>query len=526
MIKHGTIAAHAAARPSDTALVDLVAGHRVSWAELSDLVAHTATGLTGLLTAQRGHRLRAAFLAENRWEIAVLQGAAATIGLPLVGVDDSLPVAHIATCLRQIQPAVLIVSAARWELANAALELLAERTELATRPTLICLPDSVTTSGKAPENRSDVVTWQSLVDTPVDTVSWVTVPFEGLGFTSGTTGAPKLVLRSKSFEARRQQDVTDFFGITPDDVYLNTVPLYHASGPGWAKIFLTHGATVVVVGQNDPASVLRALTTEGVTATLAVPPTLQALLDHIDAQPTVPPVALRWVVTGGRHVSGGLIEQSRRLLGDVLHVYYGTTETGLNTLTVADELTTHPTTAGLPFPGNDIVILDEENRPVPAETVGRVAIRSYMLADGYAMAPAPMVDLDRGDSVWVTADSGRLDTGGRLHLTARDLPASARHVDVIGLESHLKAVLPVADTVVLTSHEQDGPRVCIAYTIDPTQPVTADEVAAAAAGFTAGVLTRVRQVPTVPYSPTGKVRVTNLRELMRSSRTENAVATA
>lgn len=479
MIKYSALEKHAAVRPHATALVDVASGRRLSWAELADLVARAATGISAVLDAERATQVRAAFVSENRWEIAVLAGAAATIGLPLVGVDHSLPAEHVAACLRQVQPSLLVVSAAQEELVRAALDLLAAGDELSTMPAVVPLD-----------------AWQELLDRPVDRNRWLSLPFEGLGFTSGTTGAPKLVLRSRSFEGRRQADVTAFFGITADDVYLNTVPLYHASGPGWARIFATHGATVVLVPAGDPAAAAAALASEKVTASLIVPPALAGILDHLEAGASL---AVRSVITGGRHISPDLAERCRRLLGDVLHVYYGTTETGLNTLTARGELDSRPSSSGKPFPGNEILILDDDNRPLPTGRRGRVAIAGYMLADTYATAPAPVVEV-AGRTAWLTADTGHLDDEGRLHVTARDLAPALRHVNVVALEAHLKDVLPVNDVVALA-----GAQITIAYT--SATSVHRDDVLAAARRHTEGVDIRAFEVPAIPYSPTGKVRV-------------------
>jgi acyl-coenzyme A synthetase/AMP-(fatty) acid ligase len=517
MIKYQSIAGHASARPDATALVDLSSGRRLTWAQLADLVAHAATGLSALVAA-RGGRLRAAFVAENRWEIPVVQGAAATIGLPLIGVDDSLPAEHVAACLGQVQPSVLVISPSRAELVGSALALLVRRNELTVAPRVVMLADAPGVSHLDADfdlpGVDTISPWAEIIQTPVDESAWTAQPFEGLGFTSGTTGAPKLVLRTKSFEARRHQDVTEFFGITADDVYLNTVPLYHASGPGWVRIFATHGATTVIAPSADPAVAAAALAGENVTATLAVPPTLAAMLDYCEDHVTGKPARLRWVVTGGRHVSPDLVARSARLLGDVLHVYYGTTETGLNTLTAPGEMGSRPDTAGLPLPGNEILIIDDENKQIPDGQVGRVAIASYMLADTYATASAPIVDVD-GRPAWVTADSGYLDADGRLYVTARDIPAAVRHVNVIALEAALKKALPIADAVALADTQDGWPRVTIAYTTDPAliAPLP-DEVLAEAVRHTAQVDTQVRHIPAIPYSPTGKVRLPALRALL------------
>ncbi|RDG08486.1 AMP-binding protein [Lactiplantibacillus paraplantarum] len=64
-------------------------------------------------------------------------------------------------------------------------------------------------------------------------------------FTSGTTGLPKCIYRKSSFDKRRLGIFTNKYEITSDDIYLVTMPFYHVSVNGWAKLTLVNGGTVV-----------------------------------------------------------------------------------------------------------------------------------------------------------------------------------------------------------------------------------------------------------------------------------------
>jgi acyl-coenzyme A synthetase/AMP-(fatty) acid ligase len=505
VIKHTVIAEHAATHPAAPAI--LTSDRNLSWSELADATARLTTGLAKLVPSQAGSAgpVRAAFLSENRWEVIVLQAAAATLGLPLVGIDYSLPPAHVAACLRQLQPEAIFVSPARTRLLAQALRMGGPGGVLGRTPAMVLLP------GEDRDSLSGALAWHwdELTGMAPDPAAWQALPFEGLGFTSGTTSAPKLVLRSRPFDAQRQRDVIRFFGITPGEAYLNTVPLYHASGPGWAKVFMALGGPVALAPYDDPAAMLAALHAHRVTGTLMVPPVLESLTRHVAGGAGASGLALRFVVTGGRHVSRSLVRRATAALGDVLHVYYGTTETGLNTLTAPGEVSASPGVAGSPFPGNQIVILGEDGKPVPPCGHGRVAVVSYMLADSYAALAAPTADID-GETAWLTPDTGWLDHDGRLHVMARDLPAEAGQLDVVRLEGELGDVLGVSDVAVCAESRDGELQLTVGYVPGAEAGPSEADVAAEVTRRTGVLAVHACQVAQIPYSPTGKVRFSAL----------------
>ncbi|MCM3882291.1 class I adenylate-forming enzyme family protein [Frankia sp. R82] len=509
MIKHSVIAEHALARPGEPAVIS---GDRtVSWAELKDLTERLATGLAQLLPIPTRFPgpLRATFLSENRWEIAVLQAATATLGLSMVGIDDSLPPAHVAACLRQLQPTVIFVSPSRHALLTKALRIDGPGATLRHSATVVTLP---ALDGDDP--RDDLSwPWDELAAVKPDPSIWPALPFEGLGFTSGTTSAPKLVLRSQPFDARRQRDVIKFFGLTDADVYLNTVPLYHASGAGWARIFMTLGGRVVLAPHDDAPRIVDALVRQRVTGTLMVPPVLDSVVRQVADSVAGPDLTLRFVVTGGRHTSPSLVRRTTAALGDVLHVYYGTTETGLNTLTVAGELRAEPGSVGAPFPGNEILVLDRDDRPLQPRQHGRIAVGGYMIADTYAELPPPRVRVD-GIDAWLTPDTGWLDADGRLNVMSRDLPPELAEIDVVGLEGDLRDLLHLDDVAICVDSSEAGPNIVVAFVRSPGSNPTSAQVAAEVVSRVDHVPVHAYSVDRIPYSPTGKVRARTLLSLV------------
>lgn len=210
-------------------------------------------------------------------------------------------------------------------------------------------------------------------------------------------------------------------------------------------------------GRADLARLIRA---EGVSTTLMVPPVLASLVSHPDSRELAATSRLRFVLSGGRQLNRWLIATAWERLGPVLHLYYGTTETGVNTLITPDELHTAPGRAGRAWEGSTLAVVDAQGHLLPPGVRGRVAIASYQLMDDYAAELPVFLDLDPGDGegprrFLLTGDSGVLDEQGHLELTGRTDGVSKvdetapLDVNVFGLEYDLMDLPCVRDTAVL-----------------------------------------------------------------------------
>jgi acyl-coenzyme A synthetase/AMP-(fatty) acid ligase len=503
MIRLTDIRANAARRPDHPALID--GETTLTWKALADLVARTATGVAEGLPAARP--ARAVFAAENRWELVVVMAACSSLGIPCVGLDYTAAPQATAGALEQLQPTVLIST-------DAHRGLLERSGWQPGHPVL-----DITLDGTPAEGG---VTFGDLLAAEPGSPEPVEQPFEAFSFTSGTSGIPKMVIRRTSFEARRFSDLVDQYSFDQDDVHLVTVPLYHTSGPGWARIFLTLGGTVVLGPYDDPETLIRLIVERQVTTTLMVPPVLTSVVAHPDAANLHESSKLHFVLTGGRHLNRWVINNAWERLGPVLHMYYGTTETGVNTMTTPEELFLAPGRAGRPMPGNTVVVLDSEDRPLKRGERGRVAITSYQLMDTYATREPDFLELEVGGRTrrfLLTGDSGVLDESGHLELTGRsDGVATAEKrspldVNVFGLEDDLMDLPCVRETSVLrTRHELLGEVLIV-----PFVPVSPDREASGRRAIQAACARRVPCLPAhvvtvgkIPYSPTGKVRATQL----------------
>ncbi|MBP2229202.1 acyl-CoA synthetase (AMP-forming)/AMP-acid ligase II/drug/metabolite transporter (DMT)-like permease [Azospirillum agricola] len=493
MIPLARIEEIAASRPDHAAVI---AGRTVlSWNQYATAVRDAAEGLAGAVAIDELRTI--AFLSHNRAELVVAASAAATLKSTLCGLDYSLTQEALADLLDRIEADCLIVSSAF--LADRGLNA---RALAGGRPVIDLdnqLPGATgyaafqgLSAGRRPPNPP-------------------ARPFRAISFTSGTSGRPKPVIRNGSFDARRFAYFTARYGFSSADRHLATIPFYHAAGGGWARLFLQLGATLVLAPPDDAVEAAELIRREWITSSTMTPPILSGVLRHVaQNRARVTPNQLRFVLVGGKHFPAPAKQEALQVLGPVVYEYYGTTETGVNTIAEPADLLTHPASVGRVYDGNRILILDPERRPVPAGIVGSVAIASYMNMDGYLGAAANKVQID-GERYLVTSEAGYLDEDGRLFLLNRSQGADS--VNLYALENAIRQIRGVDDVALVRSAGPGPVAVHCAVVLKASAPVPAGEIEARVADIVRRervALARFELLDQIPYSPSGKVRAAEL----------------
>ncbi|MEV4216615.1 AMP-binding protein [Nonomuraea sp. NPDC049725] len=254
-------------------------------------------------------------------------------------------------------------------------------------------------------------------------------------FSSGSTGRPRAVVRTRGSWTGSFEPFSELTGITADDVVLVPGPLI-SSLYGFAAVHaLAAGATVLVPGRWSPGALAGQLARA--TAVHLVPHRLPELLA---ARPEGSP--LRVAAVGGAALAEGLRERA----GMRVVSYYGATELSF---VAADADGT-----GLrPFPGVEIDV-----RVKPGRDLGTVWARSPWLAEGYAAgASGPLLrDGDGWMSVGDLAEPYR--PGEPLRLRGRGdgaIQTGGATVVPEDVEEVLRAVPGVGDIVVIGSPHPD-----------------------------------------------------------------------
>ncbi len=496
MIKLSDIEAIAAARSNVPALVS--PEYSLSWSALAASVGNLVQSLRDRCNST--HATQAAFVCDNRPELVMLMAACATDGLPLTGVDYTLPAQTVVRSLRAIGADLVVLSSRLLGLECAAEILRGIGCRVVDLDSQ--LPDAYPMCNLVlPHKISAIATparaWRSVL------------------FTSGTSGDPKAVIRYRPIDARRFAYFTQRYGFHANDRFLISIPLYHVAGSGWARHFMSLGATLYLPPVDQPA--LQAIWVEQhrVSATVTTPVGVGELGRALERQTQPHASPLRFVLVGGKNFSPTQKRAALAAFGPVVYEYYGSTETGVNTIAEPDDLLHHPDTVGRPYDGNRLLILDEAGQPCKTNQPGRAAVSSYLMMAHYADGSANEVEVS-GERFLLTPDHGWFDETGRLHVMNRSAGLDG-NLDVYAVEERLRELPSVIDAAIVLSPPSASSlrEVRCALVCHEASSVQAATAAARHALLEAGLRPGVvRRVDAIPYSLSGKVRVPVLEALL------------
>jgi acyl-CoA synthetase (AMP-forming)/AMP-acid ligase II len=239
--------------------------------------------------------------------------------------------------------------------------------------------------------------------------------------TSGSTGRPKRVPLTHAQLSISAQNVAQTYNLTPADVSLCVMPLFHVHGLVASTLAtLASGGTVVVPAKFNPLSFWRVAADYGATWYSAVP-TLHQLL-AARAQPGAkPPGAdkLRFIRSCSASLAPQLMSDLEAAFGAPVLEAYGMTEAAhqmaSNPLPPASR---KPASVGRNTGTTTIGIMDSAGNLLKAGERGEVVIRGANVITGYENNPEANAS-SFTDGWFRTGDQGYLDEDGYLLLTGR-----------------------------------------------------------------------------------------------------------
>jgi propionyl-CoA synthetase len=313
-------------------------------------------------------------------------------------------------------------------------------------------------------------------------------------YTSGTTGAPKGVVRDNGGHAvALRWSMSGVFGTAPGEVF------WAASDVGWVVghsyiVYgpLLAGCTTVLyegkpVGTPDPGAFWRVAAMHGVRTLFTAPTAIRAIKKEDPAGDFAKKwdlSGLRYLFLAGERLDPDTYHWAHDLLGVPVIDHWWQTETGWPVAANCVGLGPLPVKPGSPtkpVPGYDVRVLDPSGAECPPGTEGAVTIR-------LPLPPGTLPTLYRDDARfrqaylarhpghYLTGDGGYLDEDGYLYVMGRidDVinvaghrlstgqmeEVVAGHPDVaecavIGVADDLKGELPVGFVVLKAGAERD-----------------------------------------------------------------------
>ncbi|MFI8879725.1 AMP-binding protein [Streptomyces sp. NPDC055243] len=273
-----------------------------------------------------------------------------------------------------------------------------------------------------------------------------------INFTSGTTARPKGVQITHRNIWVNALTFALHAGVTDRDVYLHTLPMFHANGWGMPFAMAGMGARQVVLRKVDGAEILRRVAEHGVTVMCAAPAVVNAVLAAARTwKGEVPGRDRVRIIVAGAPPPTRTVAQVESELGWEFIQIYGLTETSplltINrTRSEWDDLTSQQRAeklvrAGAPALGVTLRTSDE----------GEILARSNVILEGYWEQPEESAQALEGG--WFhTGDGGSIGADGHLTISDRKkdvIITGGENVSSIEVEDVLFSHPAVAEVAVI-----------------------------------------------------------------------------
>jgi fatty-acyl-CoA synthase len=348
-----------------------------------------------------------------------------------------------------------------------------------------------------------------------------------LNYTSGTTARPKGVMLTHRACVTAALNYMVSLNVRPTDVYLHTLPMFHANGWGgiWALAGL--GGTQVCLRRVEAQTTFELMQQEGVTLACAAPTVLVTLANFPRARNYRLAAGVR-IGTGGSPPAAAVLRHMEALGIEVIHLY-GLTETGpfltscewqpaWNALDVGERYRLKAR-QGIAQLLTDVRVMDEELREVPQDgkTVGEIVARGNNVMEGYYKQPEETARAMRGG--WFhTGDLAVVHADGYIEIVdrAKDVIVSGgENISSVEVEAMLYEHPAVLEAAVIGIPDETWGEVPKALVVlKPGQRVEERELI----GFCRDHMARfkapksVEFIAALPKTATGKIQKFALRE--------------
>ena len=296
-----------------------------------------------------------------------------------------------------------------------------------------------------------------------------------LGFTSGTTGAPKAYIRSHYANVVNALSYVECMDFTSSDVIMNCIP--PLTGLGLNTGAIAARATIINIDFN-PAEVLAAIEKYKPTYLYSVP-AMYAFMMEVPDFDKYDLSSLRAVGSVGAPLPKPALEKIWQKICPNLYDHLGMQEVGFIAVSKPDMKRMKPNSVGPPTMYTEHRIVDGVGNELPVGEVGEITVRYPDGAGEYWKDPIKTAECIK-NGWFYTGDLGKLDEQGFLYIVgrAKDMIVSGGYnVFAVDVENVLLSHLKISDAAVVgLPDEKWGEKVAAVVVLKPNESVTEDEI--------------------------------------------------
>ena len=271
-------------------------------------------------------------------------------------------------------------------------------------------------------------------------------------YTSGTTAKPKGVMLEESQFDANCTGFLEHLHFTPEDKVIVALPLFHSFGNIMALVLLRSGATLILLKQFQPKTILESIAQHKATI-LPLVPTIYSFLVQLYARGGYDVSSLRYCISGGASLPEALLKRVEEGLGVTVIEGYGLTETSpviaVNTMKDGSV----PASVGPILPNVELEIVDEAGKPVKQGEVGEIRVRGETVMKGYWKKSDATAETLSADGWLRTGDLGHMDEKDRLFISSgriKDLIIRAgENVSPLAIENALMSHEAIAEVAAI-----------------------------------------------------------------------------
>ncbi|MCX7328077.1 MAG: AMP-binding protein [Hyphomicrobiales bacterium] len=338
----------------------------------------------------------------------------------------------------------------------------------------IRLPDALAAGAKAREDgKSAVESYTAGLDGSA---------LAALQYTGGTTGISKGAMLTHGNIVMNMAQTMSFIDQhvkKGEEVVLTAIPTYHilAFTLNLLGFYWLGNRNILIPNPRPLSNLKRAFENYPITWIVGVNTLFNGLMNEFWFAEN-PPRHLRASFAGGAALQGAVAERWLTMTGTHVIEGYGLTET-------SPVITGNPVgkarvgSVGIPVPSTEVMLLDDEGRPVPPGEAGEVCVRGPQVMAGYWQRPDETARSITADGFFRTGDIGTMDPDGYFRIVDRKkdmILVSGFNVYPNEVEDCLARLPGIAEAAVIGVPDGAAGEAVKAFIVPLDKALTAEEV--------------------------------------------------